>query len=256
MMETAPQTRSDWVYERLKHAIVSGELPPGTRLVAAELAQRWTLSPTPLREAFQRLEGLGLVELSSQRGARVAPISVAEAEEIYELRLLLDPWALRRSLEQSDGAHRAEVATAHKRLVEVLNQIASSDDRLLLEAHRAFHAALLARCPSMWLRRLTSLLADHSQRYQLLNARYSQRVSESMAEHEQLLEATLTGDVEQAARVLVTHLQGSLGTVRAVLEARQERAAQWGKREQHESEQLLKRKTAPVAIRDKNSTTI
>jgi DNA-binding GntR family transcriptional regulator len=63
MMETAPQTRSDWVYERLKHAIVSGALPPGTRLVAAELAQRWALSPTPLREAFQRLEGLGIVNL-------------------------------------------------------------------------------------------------------------------------------------------------------------------------------------------------
>ena len=74
----------------------------------------------------------------------------------------------------------------------------------------------------MWLRRLTSLLADHSQRYLLLNARYSQRGSESMAEHERLLQATLTGDVEQAARVLVAHLQRSLGTVRAVFEERQE----------------------------------
>jgi GntR family carbon starvation induced transcriptional regulator len=220
MMETAPQTRSDWVYDRLKHAIVSGELPPGTRLVAAELAQRWALSPTPLREAFQRLEGLGLVELNCQRGARVAPISVAEAEEIYELRLLLDPWALRRSLEQSDGAHGAAIVAAHERLIEVLNHPPSSDDRLLLEVHRAFHSALLARCPSVWLRRLTSLLADHSQRYQLLNARYSQRISESMVEHEQLREAALTGDVEQAVRVLIAHLQGGLGTVRAVLEAR------------------------------------
>ena len=85
MIETAPQTRSDWVYERLKQAIVRGELPPGTRLVAAELAQRWAVSPTPLREAFQRLEGVGLVELSSQQGARVAPVSVAEAGEIKEL---------------------------------------------------------------------------------------------------------------------------------------------------------------------------
>jgi DNA-binding GntR family transcriptional regulator len=60
MMETAPQTRSDWVYERLKQAIVIGELSPGARLVAAELTQHWALSPTPLREAFPRLEGLGL----------------------------------------------------------------------------------------------------------------------------------------------------------------------------------------------------
>jgi GntR family transcriptional regulator, carbon starvation induced regulator len=222
MVETAPQTRSDWVYERLKHAIVTGELPPGVRLVAAELAQRWALSPTPLREAFQRLEGIGLVELSSQRGARVAATSVAEAEEIYELRLMLEPWALRRSLERSDEAHRAEVAAAHKRLFELLTPVASSDDRLILEAHRGFHGALLARCESLWLRRLTSLLADHSQRYLILNARYSQRVSESIAEHEQLLEATLAGDVERAARVLVAHLQEALATSRAVFAARQE----------------------------------
>jgi len=229
MMETAPQTRSDWVYERLKQAIVSGELPPKARLVAAELAQRWAVSPTPLREAFQRLEGLGLVELSSQRGARVVPISVAEAEEIYELRLMLDPWALRRSLEQSNEAHRAEVAVAHERLVDVINHLPSSEDRTLLEVHRAFHAVLLARCPSVWLRRLTGLLADHSQRYQLLNARYAQRVSESMVEHERLREAALAGKVEQAVRVLIDHLQGGLRTVRTVLEARQERTAAMGR---------------------------
>lgn len=221
MIETAPQTRSDWVYERLKHAIVTGELPAGARLVAAELAQRWALSPTPLREAFQRLEGIGLVELSSQRGARVASTSVAEAEEIYELRLMLEPWALRQSLERSDDAHHAEIAAAHKHLIELLSPVPSSDDRLILEAHRAFHAALLARCPSLWTRRLTNLLAEHSQRYLLLNAHYSEHVSESMAEHEQMLRAALAGDVELAVRVLVAHLQGSLATVRAAFEARQ-----------------------------------
>jgi DNA-binding GntR family transcriptional regulator len=91
-----------------------------------------------------------------------------------------------------------------------------------LEAHRAFHAALLARCPSLWARRLTNLLAEHSQRYLLLNAQYSEHVSESMAEHHQMLEATLTGDVEQAVRLLVVHLQGSLAAARAAFEARQE----------------------------------
>jgi len=104
--------------------------------------------------------------------------------------------------------------------VEILTAVPASDDRLILEAHRAFHAALLARCPSLWARRLTNLLAEHSQRYLLLNAHYSEHVSESMAEHEQLLEAALTGDIEQAVRVLVAHLQGSSATVRAAFEAR------------------------------------
>jgi GntR family carbon starvation induced transcriptional regulator len=223
MLDTAPQTRVNWVYEQLKQAIVSGALPPGTRLVAAELAQRWALSPTPLREAFQRLEAVGLVEMSSQRGARVAPVSIADAEEISELRLVLDPWALRRSLEQSDAAHRAEIAAAYQRLVDAFRHGVSSDEHAFLEMHGAFHAALLARCPSAWLRRLSSLLADHAQRYQLLNASYSQRLSDLMAEHEGLREAALAGDIERAVGLLSAHLQEGLRAVKAVFEARQER---------------------------------
>src|SRR5215468_5062472 len=115
MADHAPTTRAEWAHTRLKAAILTGELAPGTKLVAEELAARWAVSPTPLREAFQRLGGHGLVELTSQRGARVAPFSLDEAAELYELRLLLEPRALRASLEASDEAHRGDVRAAHDR---------------------------------------------------------------------------------------------------------------------------------------------
>src|SRR5438477_617954 len=73
-------------------------------------------SRAPLREAFQRLGGHGLVELTSQRGARVAPFSLDEAADLYELRLLLEPRALRTSLRKSDDAHRSQIVAAHERL--------------------------------------------------------------------------------------------------------------------------------------------
>src|SRR5260221_6959461 len=113
MREHVPPTRADWAHKRLKAAILTGELAPGAKLVTDELAARWSVSPTPLREAFQRLGGHGLVELTSQRGARVAPFSLDEAAELYELRLLLEPRALRASLAASHAPHRAQVRTAH-----------------------------------------------------------------------------------------------------------------------------------------------
>src|SRR5262252_6104504 len=116
MADAVPTTRADWAHKRLKAAILTGELAPGTKLAADELSQRWAVSPTPLREAFQRLGGHGLVELTSQRGARVAPFSLDEAADLYELRLLLEPRALRASLRRSDDAHRAAVVAAHDRL--------------------------------------------------------------------------------------------------------------------------------------------
>src|SRR5499427_7565155 len=141
MADAAPTTRAEWAHKRLKAAILTGELAPGTKLAADELSQRWEVSPTPLREAFQRLGGHGLVELTSQRGARVAAFSLDEAADLYELRLLLEPRALRASLRKSDEVHRSEILAAHERL-----EAALAADRVdpveASEAHVGFHTAL------------------------------------------------------------------------------------------------------------------
>src|SRR5437660_1309254 len=67
MTAAVPSTRSEWAEDRLRQAILRGELRPGQRLHASDLAERWDVSATPLREAFQRLAGAGFVELTPQR---------------------------------------------------------------------------------------------------------------------------------------------------------------------------------------------
>src|SRR4029453_4264477 len=91
MADRAPETRSDWALRRLRTAILTGEFPPGTKLRAEDLAERWQVSPTPLREAFQRLGGARLVEVSPQRGVRVAEFTLEDAADLYALRLRLPP---------------------------------------------------------------------------------------------------------------------------------------------------------------------
>jgi len=218
MADAAPTTRSDWAHKRLKAAILTGELPPGTKLVTEELSQRWAVSPTPLREAFQRLGGHGLVELTSQRGARVAPFSLDEAADLYELRLLVEPRALRASLRKSDDAHRSEILAAHERLDAAL-AADPVDPVEASEAHVSFHTALLARCPSAWMRRMVGLLAEHAQRYQLLGAQPYRRGSDPVREHAGLRDAALRGQVDRAVALLARHLEGTLRAVRATIEA-------------------------------------
>jgi DNA-binding GntR family transcriptional regulator len=217
MADHAPTTRTDWAHKRLKAAILTGELPPGAKLLADELAERWSVSATPLREAFQRLGGTGLVELASQRGARVAPFSLDEAADLYELRLLLEPRAVKASLEASDDAHRSEILAAHGRLERALAGD-PADPVEIAEAHLAFHTALVARCPSAWMRRLVALLAEHSQRYQLLGAQHHRRGSDPVKEHAALRDAAVRGQVERAVDVVTRHLEGTLRAVRATME--------------------------------------
>src|ERR1700759_4375229 len=102
MTVASPPTRADWVDSQLRREIISGSLPPGTRLRAEHLAETLGVSPTPLREAFQRLAGEGLVVIEPQRGARVAPIDANDALELYDLRLLLEPLAMRAAMEDTD----------------------------------------------------------------------------------------------------------------------------------------------------------
>jgi len=218
MRDHAPTTRADWAHKRLKGAILSGELAPGVKLVADELAQRWAVSATPLREAFQRLGGHGLVELTSQRGARVAPFSLDEAADLYELRLVLEPRALRESVAAGDDAHRSRILAAHARLEAAL-AAEPVDPVEVSEAHLDFHAALVERCPSAWKRRLVSLLADHAQRYQLLGAHRHRRGADPQREHEALRDAALRGQAERAETLLERHLAATLQAVRATIDA-------------------------------------
>ena len=224
MADHAPGTRADWAHQRLKAAILTGELAPGTKLVVEDLSQRWAVSPTPLREAFQRLGGHGLVELTSQRGARVAAFSLVEAADLYELRLLLEPRALRASLKATDDAHKTEILTAHECL-EAAIAASPIDPVAVSDAHLAFHAALLARCPSAWMRRMVGLLAEHAQRYTLLGAQHYRRGSDPVREHAALRDAAVRGQVDRAVDLLEKHLDGTLRAVRATIEATGERAA-------------------------------
>ena len=219
MAESAPETRGDWALRRLRSAILTGEFPPGTKLRAEELAERWQVSPTPLREAFQRLGGAGLVEVSPQRGVRVAEFTLEDAADLYALRLRLEPAALRHSLRKSDDAHRREIANAFARLAAARTLDAGA------EAHLAFHAALLARCPSAWTRHIVAELAEHAQRYALLGAqRY--RDSDPRREHRALRDAALAGQVDAAVELLTKHLRGTLDSVRAAMDAAPRRARQ------------------------------
>jgi DNA-binding GntR family transcriptional regulator len=191
------------VDERVRTAILTGELAPGERLVTTSLSERLGVSATPLRESLRRLAADGLVDLPAHGTARVAALSADDAAEVYELRLRLEPDAFARSITRSDEVHRAEVQDA----LEALSATHTADDAL--HAHRAFHASLLARCDSAWLLRLCALLADHATRYALASTPAHGGPDGALAEHRALVQALRAGDPAAGAALVTTHLERS-----------------------------------------------
>ena len=209
-------SRTEWVVERLRQAILSGELSPGERLSSSELARRWSVSATPLREALQRLAADGLVEYASQRGARVSEVSLRDVREVYELRLILEPMALERSLQRADEDWLRSVEEAYTKLrVEVEGGL---EDMMIFERiNRDFHEALLSRCDSVWLLRVVCMLSDHCVRYRSLSWWPRGGGEEVVREHKDIYETCVAGQIEHAVELVREHLRR---TRDAILETR------------------------------------
>lgn len=215
-MTEMPLSRTEWATEKLQQAILSGDLTPGERLSSSELAKRWSMSATPLREALQRLAADGLVEYVPQRGARVSEVLPRDINEVYELRLLLEPMALERSLKRVDDGWRQRAKSTYARLRAELE--GGLDDMMVFErVNRDFHQALLSRCDSAWLLRIVHMLADNSVRYRALSWWPRGGDDEILREHEELYEACVAGEIERAVELISEHLRR---TRDAILESR------------------------------------
>lgn len=210
--QSEPKTRADWVDRKLRAAILSGELRPGEKLQTMALGRRWSVSPTPVREAFQRLAAEGLLEITPQRGARVAPISLTEAHEVHELRVALEPLALRSAMQTGNDAWRGGLEAAYATLAEELRR-GAPDRGAIEEAHRNYHLALMSACSSTWMIRLIDLLNSHIIRYWTLTAAPRRDTDHVLEEHQRLHELVLAGKTEVAVAELAAHLQHALHSV-------------------------------------------
>lgn len=200
-----PVTRTEWADERLRAEILSGRLRPGDRVPVEALAQTWGVSATPIRESLRHLAGDGLVDLTPQRGARVATIDAALAHEIYAIRLLLEPVALRQSLDaaQGDPSFGRDVASAFDDLVAADTFVER------LDRHRAFHMALVSRCPNRTLVQEIATLMDRSRLFQILSSPASPRSSHGR-DHRRLRDAAIAGDIDTTIAIHTDHLASTL----------------------------------------------
>lgn len=204
-----PMTRSAWADHQLREAILNGRVQPGDALVISSLAKELGVSATPLREALGRLAAEGLVEMQAHGSARVASVDLAEAIEIYELRQVLEPMALERSVTGADAGYPERVEAAWHALEA--SRLSTASD------HAAFHRELLSCCGSTWLLRLSTLLSDRAGLMMKVSA-LARPASYNLAEsHRRLKDLAVGGDAAGAAEELTRHLAGTIAALETIL---------------------------------------
>jgi len=200
--------RTAAVLDAIKHAILAGELRPGQSLVEVELAQMLGVSKTPVREALKTLSGAGLVTMSPYRGATVRAIDDETARAIYDLRLLLEPEAVRRTVRRSappagDRAGRAGPAAATEALARA---DAAADEAERSLANRDFHRAMYAGCGNPLLVRTLDDLRDQTALVSAAAWQAEPSWRHEAGEHRAILAAAAAGDADRAARLLAAHI--------------------------------------------------
>ena len=192
----------DRIYEVLREQIVTGDLSGDTAVRQDSLASTLGVSKIPVREALTRLHQDGLVTRIPNRGWFVAPLSLAEAEEIYALRLSLEPAAAAHACAHATTGSRAAVESAYAALM------AEDDPGLAAMArrNREFHLALVSDTARPLTLQLLERLALLAERYVLQHLRPEGRGDRARREHAALRDAWLAGSAEAVATLLQAHI--------------------------------------------------
>ena len=203
------------VQRELEHRILAGTLAPGDKLNEEDIASQLNVSRGPVREAFRALESAGLVRLEKNRGVFVRQVSIAEADEIYEVRAGLDELVGRLLATRIRPAELTEL----RELLKKMQQAARAKD---VEAYYPlnvrFHDRLAELAGNKTLlaayRRLVNEL--HLYRKETL-ARGADSFPISTREHAEIVEALARKDADRAGKLLYEHAMESRDRLHAAL---------------------------------------
>lgn len=212
--ESVPESRTllDQTYRRLRNDIITGVHPPGSKLRIEALRGRYNVSAGTLRESLSRLIAESLVDAIDQRGFRVTPVSRQDLEDLTNTRIHLEGEALRQSIGAGDDAWEADLVSAYYLLTRAESKprpdIHASIEEWE-ERNRAFHVALIAASPSLWLKKLLDVLYRQWARYRFITLDSNSAPKNLHDEHRAIYEAALARDAEKACTLLTEHVRAT-----------------------------------------------
>jgi DNA-binding GntR family transcriptional regulator len=190
------------VHERLRTAILRGEIPAGATTSQAALAKELDAGRTPLREALRMLQREGLVISEPNRRVRIAELSGEDAEELYIMRISLEAVAIRITVPTLQSA---DFAALEGYMAQMAHYMRTGDSPGMRQPHHEFHQVLVAGAGPR-VSDMIGQLFDHAERYRLRYGATRQEVwDERRAEHRAIVDAAANGDPDLAALRLVEH---------------------------------------------------
>lgn len=204
MSQPLVRTMSSQLLTLIRERILSGEYPPGTQLLQDAIAAEFGSSKIPVREALLQLCSDGLVNFYAHRGFQVRAISMEEMQEIFRLRLEIEPVAVALGAKIASDEDRAAASAA---LAAETKALLAKELKSTGDLNAAFHLALIAPRLQPVTHQILQRLYTLSQRYVRMHLQQSGRPKQSIQEHAALHEAWSKGAAKEAQRLVQEHIE-------------------------------------------------
>jgi DNA-binding GntR family transcriptional regulator len=194
---------SHQIANELKNEILSGKYPPGSRLRQEDIASKFRASRSPVREALRMLESDGLINLVANTGAWIAQLSLAECEEMYQIRERTEPLLLRLSIPNLAKAQISQLAELKKDM----EKCKTTEE--FLQIDREFHLCTYSGAKTALLHEMVARLWNTTQHYRRAYSKLLEidRFQPAHYEHDLLFRAIKSGDVDDGERILFGHIR-------------------------------------------------
>ncbi len=202
------------IAERLRRAILAGDIPPGAPLVETALSERFDVSRGPLREALRQLIEEGLVVTVPYTGTHVAALSVDDVREIYSLRTALEIFAIEQLWSRRDERFRRELVKRNDTLVATID---AGDDRASIETELAFHGLVYEASGHRLLQRTWASLRGRLQLYWAAHHRAHGRRGPRRDSHDSYIAAVLGDDIGAVRVEIADHMRRGAETTERFL---------------------------------------
>ena len=202
-----------YVSDALREAILRGEFLPGERLVEAQLMDRFGASRFNVRAALQDLGSEGLVETQRNRGAQVRKVSLDEAVEITEVRMVVEGLIAARAAERVDAEHASEldeIGLLMRRAVE------SGEYRRYSDLNQRLHALIQQIAGHRTADRIVGTLRGQLVRHQFVLSLLPGRPQQSLPQHERIIAAIRNGDPKSAEEAMREHIASVIEALRSI----------------------------------------
>lgn len=179
-------TLREKILETIREAILKGEMKPGEKVAEPELAERFGISRTPIREAFRQLESEGYLSVIPRKGAVVASLSERDIEEFYAIKSILEGYAARMAAEKLNEKELERLENINLRLEKLTQE---GDVKTFFRVHNDFHDCFIRAAGNEKLLALINQLMQKFNRLRMASLSLPGRMETSVSEHKKILRA-------------------------------------------------------------------